>query len=1140
MLAVAVPLRADTFYVFAGDRVGNSVGGSGIHRYLFDSNNPGALTPAPSVGQSGDAWGESEGQAFKGKRITGIVIAPNGDVYAASPDTGELLRFDGQTGAFKGAVLKGLEKPDGLALGPDGNLYVTNSTAIIRCRPDGTPVPGAEQIGNTFAIGGPLAAASGLAFGPDGNLYVASQGTAQVLRYDGKSGKYIDVFCGMDSFRDDLGSPSELSFGPDGHLYVACTSGLKFDGTAGAVAVFDGTTGQLLGRFADAKGALSVDFGPSGDLFVSDYWTGRITRYDAKTGAGLGVVPNGAPAGSLYYLAIAKQEDGPEPILKPWTIKAPRLASTNPIKMKSTALSNGAETVKGWANALKPKGTPGPLLTLATNNKAAYTIALAANPTPMDAKAAAVLAWTLEEMTGATFTIVREGAGAKLGSKAISIGQTELFKAAKLKEANLDLGGEGYAIATKGANLFLWGGDVRGAIYAVYSFLEEDLGCRWYSWGDESTRIPRKSTLAFKPTLRHFVPVLVTRDPYYYDAFNSEWSLRNKTDSPNVAQPKEFGGYSRHAIFVHSYNALVPPAEYFEKHPEYFSEIAGKRQPVQLCLSNPDVLRILTENVKKSLRDNPGSKFISVSPNDGKGYCECSLCSALDKAEETVPGSKSGTLINFCNKVAEAIEPEFPGVKISTLAYLDTYMPPKTIKPHENVIIQLCTDAHAWKYQFDFITESEKFQTAMKAWEAIGADMFIWDYTTSFVHYMVPMPNMPVVRENIKFYMDHGAKGVMLQGSYQSPGSDMGPMRSWVWAKQLWDPSLDTYALMKDFIYGYYGDAAAPIWGYNDMLWQIWQKNHAIPHTPGVTKVGEHPFIVEAPCSMPPDWEVLSPEFIEKTSAFFTQAEALAKDPVTKQRVQVAKLSLLYVQLGQGLGYIEELGGFKAGSWVKDPEPAKKAHYQALFQEFLDISSKARVTSISEHSSIGKLTTKWGELLNKDWSQVSVQKLSNQWKFKIDPEKNGLAQGWETVALDDTPWTAADSGLRTGWESQGFADHKGVAWYRQQLLAPAALKEKKNLRLFFGAVDSESEIYINGVKAFEHTIASTGLPAEKIWNHPFSFDPTPFLKFGEKNTIAIKVSSFGGIRGLYRPVFLVGSDTELKDEALADSVLPYG
>jgi streptogramin lyase len=1140
LAAIGLPAQAETMYLFAGDLAVDAAHGSGIHRYRFDSEDPAKLTPAPSPGQEGDIWGESLGKSYHGQRMNSVAVAPNGDVYAVCGALGSVYRFDGQSGAYKGEVIRGLDKPDGLTFGPDGNLYVTNNTAVLRYSPEGKVLPGTEQIGAVFASG-PLQAAAGLTFGPDGDLYVTSQGTWSVLRYDGQHGTFKGVFCSA-----DLRSPSELAFGADGHLYVASTAGAGFKAGEGYVAKFDGATGKALGRLSpEASGALGLVFGPKNALFVSDYWDGRITHYDATTGQRHGVAAKNAPGSSFRYLALAGEETGAKPRLKPWRIALPLTAAVKPVSTKPSPLTLGPATVKGWQNGLKPRGTVGPLLTLADQKKAAYSIVLATNATTMDQKAAAVLAWTLKEMTGAEFSIVREGAGAKLGAKAISIGRTALFNAAQLPEAKLDLGEEGYAIATKGANLFLWGGSVRGAIYAVYALLEEDLGCRWYASGPEGARFPRSTKLSFKPMLRHFTPALTIRDPFYVEATNGEWSLRNRTNSPHAVVPIEYGGHAAHAIFVHSYEVLVPATQYFSTHPEYFALVNGARQPTQLDLSNPDVLRILVENVKKQLRAAPGSKFISVSPNDGRGYCECPACSAIDKAEATVEGSKTGSLIDFCNKVADAIAPEFPDVKVTTLAYLDTFMPPKTIRPHKNVVIQLCTDSHAWKYQFCEVTESEKFQTAMKAWNDINADLYVWDYTADFVHNMVPMPNFPVVVKNIQFYIEHGAKGVMLEGEHGTlVGPENSPMRNWVWAKQLWDPSLDTRGLMKDFIYGYYGDAAVPIWEYNDMLWQIWAKAHAIPHKPGVTKPGEHPLIVDAPCSMPPDWEVLSPEFLTKSSAFFERAEALAKDPETLRRVRVAGLSILYVKLGQGLGYIEELGGYKAGSWVKITDPARKAEdkvrQEALLKEFLSITDAYGVTNISGYNSTKTLTDKWRAILDYDTSKTTAFKLNSVWKFKIDPQKNGVEQGWHSVAFPDGGWSDMRNDRKSGWESQGFPDYMGEAWYRQKITIPADFKRMSNLWLYFGSIDSESEIYINGTKAFDHTMASTGLSKGDIWQTPFVFDPTPWLKFGEENSIAIKVSSYGGIRGIWAPVYLVSGDEKLDIKQIASAAVMSG
>ncbi|MBP6964546.1 MAG: DUF4838 domain-containing protein [Armatimonadetes bacterium] len=585
-----------------------------------------------------------------------------------------------------------------------------------------------------------------------------------------------------------------------------------------------------------------------------------------------------------------------------------------------------------WKNALKPKGKPGPELTLASGGKTAYTIVLPSSPTSQEEKAATELRKWLGEMTGAEFPIAVEVDGYKPSGRAISIGRTSLLEKSGIPPS--DLGNEGYEIAVRGRTLFLLGGKTRGPINAVLALLEEDLGCRWYdrqsAAAADYASVPKTPDLRFRPVPRRFAPVLEIRDPFYWDAFDGAWSLMNRTNSPWAAVPEEFGGYIDYAMFVHTYEALVPQAKYFKDHPEYYSELNGERKPVQLCLTNPDVLRIVVEGVKAKLREMPHSEIISVSPNDTTGYCECAQCRAIDDAE----GSKSGTLIKFCNEVADAIRGEFSGVKVSTLAYLGTFMPPKTIKPRDNVAIQLCTDSHAWSRPFLLVTETEKFQAAMKAWAALGATTHIWDYTTNFSHYSLPMPNMQVVTPDIRWYIEHNAKGVMLQGSYQSPGSDNGILRSWVWAKQLWDPSLDTRALMRDFVFGYYGAAAGPIWEYNDLLWDIWEDYHGRPHT------DDNPLM--ASIRYTPDIGFLSTGFREKSLALFEAAEKLARTPETARRVRLAKLPVIYTELCRGLGFNTDGGELVPGTRREGVD------YAALVEQFARTVAEEKVTVFRE------------------------------------------------------------------------------------------------------------------------------------------------------------------------------------------------
>lgn len=621
-------------------------------------------------------------------------------------------------------------------------------------------------------------------------------------------------------------------------------------------------------------------------------------------------------------------------------------------------LASGAMAVtpgKGWKNTLRPKGKLGPVLLLAEDGKALYTVVLPAEPTTQEEKAASDLAKYLGMITRAEFTVLREGSYFRPSGREISVGQTQLLKQAAPPECKADLGKEGYAISVQGNTLFLAGGTKRGPIYAVYALLEEDLGCRWYDRKSEPT-LPHIPNLKLRPVARSFVPRLNIRDPFYWDAFDGDWAIANRVSFTwQDCIPQEWGGSNKHAagLSVHTYNALLPPDKYFAEHPEYYSEISGKRQSSQLCLTNPDVLQLVTERVVQLFKENPGSEYISVSPNDGMGYCECANCKAIDDAE----GTQAGSLIAFVNKVAEAVEKEVPDAKITTLAYLGTIVPPKTIKPRHNVVIQLCTDGHAWGSPFLEVTETEKFRTAMDAWHAAGARMHIWDYTVNFSHYSLPMPNMPVVTPDIKYYIDHGAAGVLLQGAYQSPGAENGIMRSWVWAKQLWDIDRPTLPLMRDFIYGYYGDAAEPIWQYNEMLWQIWERHHAERNQPGK----ELPSTIRY---LPTD-PLLGGDFVSKSTELFDKAERLANDPETLRRVKLAKVPLLYTRMCQEIGYLNG-GNFVTGSVARPLSPEMKAQYAKLLDELECIVQREEITYFEE-----------------DWSAPDASRKMARWREEL-------------------------------------------------------------------------------------------------------------------------------------------------------------
>jgi len=795
----------------------------------------------------------------------------------------------------------------------------------------------------------------------------------------------------------------------------------------------------------------------------------------------------------------------------PATVRDPLLGLALSGVATLAAADGGVPVHPGWQNALAPRGVPAAELVLAQDGRSDYAILVPAAPTPQDEKAAAELASALRQATGAALPVLREGAQ-PVPAGCLSVGRTQRWEQARLADAAADLGEEGYAIAVAGRDLYLWGGRSRGAINAVFAFLEEDLGCRWYARGGSPT-IPSRPMLAVRPVPRRFVPRLRIRDPFYWDAFDGEWSLRNRTAAPSAPVPAEWGGFPRYVWHNHSFALLVPIDRYFAAHPGYFAEKGGKRVNLngQLCLTNPEVLAISIARVKEALHGVPDARYISVAPNDGGGYCECAGCKAIFDAE----GSASGPLLHFVNAIADAIAPEYPRVTVSTLAYLDTFQPPRTLRPRPNVVIHLATDSHAWAEPFLLITETARFQAAMKGWAAIGAKVNIWDYTVNFSHYSLPMPNWQVVTPAIRFYLEHNAEGIMLQGAYQGPGAADGPQRAWVWGKQLWDASLETEPLMRDFVYGYYGAAAEPMWAYQRLVWRLWEENHT-----GALKG------IAGGIRYSPSASIFSPALLDEADRLFARAAELAKGgpPELQRRVELAALAIAYTRLSQDT---ERL--------LKTGDRRDTAALRARLGRFEEVARREKVAYLAEGApDLDKWLGNARRVIDSDptagqrWQagDVAVLRLPAAWRFALDREGAGEAKGWAAADFADGAWATCRTDLDRGWDGQGFPGTTGLGWYRQRLDLPAEFAGKR-LTLFFEAADEDAWVYVDGKLVGDHSCEKTGLQPEQIWITPFVCAAGDALRAGTANQLAVRVLNRAGMGGLWKPVYLLASDREL-------------
>ena len=518
-------------------------------------------------------------------------------------------------------------------------------------------------------------------------------------------------------------------------------------------------------------------------------------------------------------------------------------------------------------------------LVLADGGKSDYQIVLADGASSSTRHGAEELQAFLAQMTGVKLPIVSDNDKPPIAPHEIIIGDNKHLRAIGVNIDFNALGPEGYVIRTVGERLVIAGGQLRGNIYGVYGFLEDHLGCRWFT--PSVSRIPKTPRLVVGPIDDRQVPVLEYREPYLCDCFDADWCARNRMNSSTAPLDAKHGGKMQIATLAHTFSSLVPPAKYYKQHPEYFSLVGGRRLDgyAQLCCTNPDVIRLCTEGIRELMRAHRECTVFSVSQNDCFEYCECPKCQAVARQE----GSQMGPVLQLVNRVAEGIEKEFPDKIVQTLAYQWTRHPPLYTRPRPNVIVMLCSIECCFAHPMATCNceENRAFRSDLEGWSKIAPRLWMWDYTTDFASYLLPFPNHYVLGPNIRFYAAHNVKGIFEEDAGDTPQSELAELDGYVMAKCLWNPNYDSNRAIDDFLKTYYGKASGPIHAYLDLLRDRVERQNI--HV-GVYVHPDHPHL--------PD------ELLVKANGLWQQAESLAAaEPATLRRVKVSRLSVDYAIL---------------------------------------------------------------------------------------------------------------------------------------------------------------------------------------------------------------------------------------------------
>lgn len=529
--------------------------------------------------------------------------------------------------------------------------------------------------------------------------------------------------------------------------------------------------------------------------------------------------------------AITFTVDSPDQI----TVTVPAGATTGRVAVttpEGSAVSPNAFLVTSDAACLR----------LAQNARASVVLVAPESRTMPEDYALTELSNHLAQVTGATFTIVDEATFSG-GQPAIFLGQTAYAARHGIDFASC--GDEELIVKTVDGNLVLTGGRPRGTLYAVYEFLERVVGCHWLAW--DTTVIPNTPSLRIPPLDIHQAPPFSPRELYNEISLSTAGNTTASADSTCLLRNRgqipfdlRSGGFlPYYHVTPHTFYRFVDPAVWFDSHPEYFSmNAAGVRTcgvPVigaaesGLCLTNPAVATVAAASIatfvdtKRAQYLDSGlipSDVVDLSVEDNAPFlCLCPNCVAFSTNE----GSEGGLLVDFLDRVAAKLQATHPGLRLRSLAYGETDAAPLHARPSENVIMWWTDDYSASDCYRPLTHPINRGQFAkLTAWTPITPHLQLWDYWNmgnSAAQPAVPQ-FIPVatIAADMGTFRTLGVDGFFTE--YEVGACDQSFYALGLWAgRQLTaTPDLPVETLLRTFMSGYYGPAAAPMRQYHNFL----------------------------------------------------------------------------------------------------------------------------------------------------------------------------------------------------------------------------------------------------------------------------------------------------------------------------------
>ncbi len=590
------------------------------------------------------------------------------------------------------------------------------------------------------------------------------------------------------------------------------------------------------------------------------------------------------------------------------------------------------------------------------------------------------------------------------------------------------------------------------------------------------------------------------------------------------------------------------PAKYLKSNPEFFNLLpdgtrrsdptywGGQSHLISMCTSN----QAFREQIVKDwiAEYNPKMPRINLKANDTAWKCVCSGCLADDiidvpaderlaKAKQAFArgerrwyadlGSASDRVVKFYKAVEAIADEQAPekNARFSGLIYANASEPPQA-GTYLGDRYQLC---FCPPFMFPFTPPKvEKYKQMWSGWAATGCDLVIRPNFTLDGHcYPINFAR--------EFYdiFTHAEKNNLTGSDYDSLTGMFGVngLSLYTIARlQNSAPGSLTFEDIENEYCSAFGNAAADIKRYFDRTAEISRQ------------AGEQALAAGEEGGNWTGYYLIGHKLF--TPGVFAELSAILKDAERNAAGDEAALKRIkFIQIG-----VENarLTAVTAAAFEKYKQ---NGDYVELAAALRALDNFRRENELSFAFNAGYANVRE----NSEWPRAAMAAINEntkplplEWKFAIDPDKQGYAKGFANIDFNDSAW----KNLRTDktWEEQGFADYNGFGWYRMTVNIPQDCQDRAVV--ITGAADEAAEVYVNGRKMLDRPYPYKGNPNSYAESFEVVWDPVP-----GKNVIAVKVIDNNGVGGITKPCYIKfekkidRANNIVKDPEFTESASPW-